>query len=168
MGCPIAIATGASEFELNQSGIETYNRYNAFSYDWRYSFELNQSGIETPSVIKLNVPSLFIVWIEPKWNWDSFWNTSLLKFCVASLNWTKVELRPTQRMFGGCLTTKQFELNQSGIETLFCFPAWDINFVFVVWIEPKWNWDSSSDSYWYFIFLNVWIEPKWNWDTILT
>jgi len=149
-------------FELNQSGIETRE-----SWIWKRSpySGLNWTKVELRhnTILCIYIHILF-VWIEPKWNWDTYsikkrgldysvwiepkWNwdgQSIVKSKEGvpygfELNQSGIEtyvlLSDTQQAYA------VFELNQSGIETNIPTNRWEPIFE-EVWIEPKWNWDFS-------------------------
>ncbi len=54
-------------FESNQGGIETITE--VLTQKSEAQFESNQGGIETLK-IAWQEPIIFLVWIEPRWDWN--------------------------------------------------------------------------------------------------
>ena len=124
----------SNPFQSNQSGIETqyllklvvrcllpiepkwnWNAVNTCYKKAGYYFQSNQSGIET---IRYPWTSLFdTLPIEPKWNW----NIEVYKswYGEQTSNRTKVELKLVCKSFW--IIRRNFQSNQSGIETNFSF-----------------------------------------------
>ncbi len=100
-------------------------------------FQSNQSGIETCDL--LHVGKHLELPIEPKWNWNSKYET--LIDALLTSNRTKVELK--QRISWFVIVGICFQSNQSGIETRYRYGS---HFCSELPIEPKWNWNGRKQT----------------------